>query len=88
MAIPVEEAIAALSTFSLEDEQPDVQGLAVLLSSERYATNSPIEYSDVAAYRLSLGEDTKAINQLVCNRIFICDCIVHSCCFSILFTWI
>ncbi|KAM0845315.1 hypothetical protein ACQ4PT_056472 [Festuca glaucescens] len=46
------------------DEQPDVQGLAVLLSSERYATNSPIEYSDVAAYRLSLGEDTKAINQL------------------------
>jgi cytoplasmic FMR1 interacting protein len=41
-----------------------VQGLAVLLSSERYATNSPIEYSDVAAYRLSLGEDTKAINQL------------------------
>uniref|UniRef100_A0A453IYZ2 CYRIA/CYRIB Rac1 binding domain-containing protein n=1 Tax=Aegilops tauschii subsp. strangulata TaxID=200361 RepID=A0A453IYZ2_AEGTS len=64
MAIPVEEAIAALSTFSLEDEQPDVQGLAVLLSSERYATNSPIEYSDVAAYRLSLGEDTKAINQL------------------------
>ncbi|VAI09811.1 unnamed protein product [Triticum turgidum subsp. durum] len=65
MAIPVEEAIAALSTFSLEDEQPDVQGLAVLLSSERYATNSPIEYSDVAAYRLSLGEDTKAINQLL-----------------------
>ncbi|RCV46586.1 hypothetical protein SETIT_9G543000v2 [Setaria italica] len=64
MAIPVEEAIAALSTFSLEDEQPDVQGLAVLLSSERYATNSPIEYSDVAAYRLSLGEDTKAINQM------------------------
>lgn len=64
MAIPVEEAIAALSTFSLEDEQPDVQGLAVLLSSERYATNSPIEYCDVAAYRLSLGEDTKAINQL------------------------
>ncbi|KAL6660319.1 hypothetical protein ACP70R_002441 [Stipagrostis hirtigluma subsp. patula] len=64
MAIPVEEAIAALSKFSLEDEQPDVQGLAVLLSSERYATNSPIEYSDVAAYRLSLGEDTKAINQL------------------------
>ncbi|XP_073001255.1 protein PIR isoform X1 [Typha latifolia] len=64
MAIPVEEAIAALSTFSLEDEQPDVQGLAVLLSSERYATNSPIEYGDVASYRLSLGEDTKAINQL------------------------
>ncbi|CAM0870708.1 unnamed protein product [Alopecurus aequalis] len=64
MAIPVEEAIAALSTFSLEDEQPEVQGLAVLLSSERYATSSPIEYSDVAAYRLSLGEDTKAINQL------------------------
>ncbi|XP_008809659.1 protein PIR [Phoenix dactylifera] len=64
MAIPVEEAIAALSTFSLEDEQPDVQGLSVLLSSERYATNSPIEYGDVAAYRLSLAEDTKAINQL------------------------
>lgn len=64
MAIPVEEAIAALSTFSLEDEQPDVQGLAVLLSNERYATNSPIEYGDVSAYRLSLAEDTKAINQL------------------------
>ncbi|KAG0477882.1 hypothetical protein HPP92_012601 [Vanilla planifolia] len=43
MAIPVEEAIAALSTFSLEDEQPDVQGLAVLLSIERCATSSPID---------------------------------------------
>ncbi|KAG0476174.1 hypothetical protein HPP92_013015 [Vanilla planifolia] len=64
MAIPVEEAIAALSTFSLEDEQPDVQGLAVLLSIERCATSSPIEYADVSAYRLSLTEDTKAINQL------------------------
>ncbi|KAJ0967368.1 hypothetical protein J5N97_024285 [Dioscorea zingiberensis] len=64
MAIPVEEAIAALSTFSLEDEQPDVQGLSVSLSCERYATNSPIEYGDVSAYRLSLTEDTKAINQL------------------------
>ncbi|CAN1176447.1 Protein PIR [Linum perenne] len=64
MAVPVEEAIAALSTFSLEDEQPDVQGPAVLVSSERGATNSPTEYSDVAAYRLSLSEDTKALNQL------------------------
>lgn len=64
MAIPVEEAIAALSTFSLEDEQPDVQGLAVLISTERCATSSPIEYGDVSAYRLSLAEDTKAINQL------------------------
>lgn len=26
------------------------------------------EYSDVAAYRLSLSEDTKAINQLVCVK--------------------
>lgn len=25
------------------------------------------EYSDVAAYRLSLSEDTKALNQLVCG---------------------
>lgn len=64
MAIPVEEAIAALSTFSLEDEQPDVQGLAVLLSTERCATCSPTEYADVSAYRLSLTEDTKAINLL------------------------
>ncbi|XP_006854249.2 protein PIR [Amborella trichopoda] len=64
MAVPVEEAISALSTFSLEDDQPDVQGLAVQLSAERYATSSPIEYADVAAYRLSLVEDTKAINQL------------------------
>ncbi|WOL10658.1 protein PIR isoform X1 [Canna indica] len=64
MAIPVEEAIAALSTFSLEDEQPNVQGLAILLSTERCATSSPIEFGDVAAYRLSLAEDTKAINQL------------------------
>ncbi|XP_074559467.1 protein PIR [Curcuma longa] len=64
MAIPVEEAIAALSTFSLEDEQPEVQGLAILISTERCATNSPIEFGDVAAYRLSLAEDTKAVNQL------------------------
>ncbi|KAK8965771.1 Protein PIR [Platanthera guangdongensis] len=64
MTIPVDEAIAALSTFSLEDEQPDVQGLAVLLSTERCATCSPTEYADVSAYRLSLTEDTKAINQL------------------------
>ncbi|RZC56596.1 hypothetical protein C5167_015451 [Papaver somniferum] len=64
MAVPVEEAIAALSTFSLEHDQPEVQGLAASLSTERCATNSPIEYSDVSAYRLSLSEDTKAINQL------------------------
>ncbi|XVF06486.1 hypothetical protein REPUB_Repub06bG0052400 [Reevesia pubescens] len=63
-AVPVEEAIAALSTFSLEDEQPEVQGPAVLVSTERGSTNSPIEYSDVSAYRLSLSEDTKALNQL------------------------
>lgn len=63
-AVPVEEAIAALSTFSLEDEQPQVQGPAVMVSTERGATNSPIEYNDVAAYRLSLSEDTKALNQL------------------------
>ncbi|XP_016674422.1 protein PIR isoform X2 [Gossypium hirsutum] len=63
-AVPVEEAIAALSTFSLEDEQPEVQGPAVLVSTERGSTISPIEYSDVSAYRLSLTEDTKALNQL------------------------
>ncbi|CAI8615634.1 unnamed protein product [Vicia faba] len=64
MAVPVEEAIAALSTFSLEDEQPEVQGPGVWVSTERGATESPIEYCDVAAYRLSLSEDTKALNQL------------------------
>ncbi|KAI3995791.1 hypothetical protein MKX01_007270 [Papaver californicum] len=64
MAVPVEEAIAALLTFSLEHDQPEVQGLAATLSTERCAINSPIEYSDVSAYRLSLSEDTKAINQL------------------------
>ncbi|KAK1265836.1 Protein PIR [Acorus gramineus] len=64
MSVPVEEAIAALSTFSLEDEQPDVQGLGVVLNTERHAINSPIEYGDVSAYRLSLVEDTKSINQL------------------------
>ncbi|XP_058000413.1 protein PIR isoform X3 [Hevea brasiliensis] len=64
MAVPIEEAIAALSTFSLEDEQPEVQGPAALVSSERGATGSPVEYSDVSAYRLSLSEDTKALNQL------------------------
>lgn len=31
-----------MNLLSFQDEQPDVQGLAVLLSSERYATNSPI----------------------------------------------
>lgn len=64
MTVPVEEAIAALSTFSLEDNQPEVQGPAVWVSTERGATNSPIEYNDVSAYRLSLSEDTKAFNQL------------------------
>ncbi|KMT13869.1 hypothetical protein BVRB_4g077110 [Beta vulgaris subsp. vulgaris] len=64
MAVPVEEAIAALSTFSLENDQPEVQGPAVWVSSDRGATTSPIEYSDIAAYRLSLSEDTKALNQL------------------------
>ncbi|KAJ8760394.1 hypothetical protein K2173_015061 [Erythroxylum novogranatense] len=64
MAVPVEEAIAALSTFSLEDEQPEVQGPAFLVSTDRGATNSPVEYTDVSAYRLSLSEDTKALNQL------------------------
>lgn len=64
MAVPVEEAIAALSTFSLDDDQPEVQGPGFWVSTERAATTSPVEYSDVAAYRLSLSEDTKAINQL------------------------
>ncbi|XP_057961158.1 protein PIR isoform X1 [Malania oleifera] len=64
MAVPIEEAIAALSTFSLEDEQPEVQGPGVCVSTERGATNSPVDYSDVSAYRLSLSEDTKALNQL------------------------
>ncbi|XP_048136485.1 protein PIR isoform X3 [Rhodamnia argentea] len=64
MAVPVEEAIAALNTFSLEDEQPEIQGPAIWVSAEPGATNSPIEYSDVSAYRLSLSEDTKALNQL------------------------
>ncbi|KAE9593543.1 hypothetical protein Lalb_Chr18g0044191 [Lupinus albus] len=64
MAVPIEEAIAALSTFSLEDEQPEVQGVGVCVSTERAATHSPIDYTDVAAYRLSLSEDTKALNHL------------------------
>lgn len=64
MAFPVEDAVAALSTFSLEDDQPDVQGLSIMLSTGRYATKSPIDYEDVPAYRLSLMEDTKSINQL------------------------
>lgn len=64
MAVPIEEAIAALSTFSLEDDQPEIQGPGFWVSTERGATISPIEYSDVSAYRLSLSEDTKAINQL------------------------
>ncbi|GFP89758.1 protein pir [Phtheirospermum japonicum] len=64
MAVPVEEAIAALSTFSLEDDQPEIQGPGFWVSAERGATVSPIEYSDVSAYRLSLSEDTKAINQM------------------------
>ncbi|CAK9327870.1 unnamed protein product, partial [Citrullus colocynthis] len=64
MAVPVEEAIAALSTFSLEDDQPELQGPGIWVSTERGATESPIEYSDVSAYRLSLTEDTKALNQL------------------------
>ncbi|KAK4774504.1 hypothetical protein SAY86_009439 [Trapa natans] len=64
MAVPIEEAMAALSTFSLEDDQPEIQGTAVWVSSEAGATSSPIEYSDVSAYRLSLSEDTKALNQL------------------------
>ncbi|KAI9116296.1 hypothetical protein K1719_012463 [Acacia pycnantha] len=46
-------------------EQPEVQGPGVWISTERGATDSPVEYSDVSAYRLSLSEDTKALNQLV-----------------------
>ncbi|XP_073290091.1 protein PIR isoform X2 [Primulina huaijiensis] len=64
MAVPIEEAMAALSTFSLEDDQPEIQGPGFWVSTERGATTSPIDYSDVSAYRLSLSEDTKAINQL------------------------
>ncbi|CAH9080681.1 unnamed protein product [Cuscuta europaea] len=64
MSVPIEEAIAALSTFSLEDDQSEVQGPGLWVSVEGGATSSPVEYSDVSAYRLSLIEDTKAINQL------------------------
>ncbi|XP_062073691.1 uncharacterized protein LOC133777943 isoform X2 [Humulus lupulus] len=65
MVVPVEEAIVALSTFSLEDEQAEVQGPGIWVLTERGAIESPIEYNDVSAYRLSLSEDTKALNQLV-----------------------
>jgi cytoplasmic FMR1 interacting protein len=64
MAIPVEQAIAALSTFSLQDEQPDVQGLAVTLVSGRSTTESAVDFEDVSAYQLSLVEDTNAVTQL------------------------
>jgi hypothetical protein len=32
---------------------------------------SSVEYTDVSAYRLSLSEDTKALNQLVCGFCFL-----------------
>lgn len=64
MAVPVEEAVAALSTFSLEDNQSDVQGLAAILMSGKSSSKSPIDYEDVPAYRISLTEDTKSINLL------------------------
>ncbi|CAM6128500.1 unnamed protein product [Calypogeia fissa] len=64
MAVNVEEAVSALSTFSLEHEQADIQGLAVTLLNEWMASDSPIEYDDVPAYQLSLLEDIKSINQL------------------------
>ncbi|KAI5067235.1 hypothetical protein GOP47_0017763 [Adiantum capillus-veneris] len=64
MAVPVEEAVAALSTFSLEDNQSDVQGLAAILMSGKSSSKSPIDYEDVPAYRMSLTEDTKSINLL------------------------
>ncbi|CAM6019075.1 unnamed protein product [Sphagnum balticum] len=64
MTVPVEEAVAALSTFSLEHEQPDIQGLAVTLVSGRSTTESPVDFEDTPAYQLSLVEDTNAIIQL------------------------
>lgn len=45
MAVPIEEAIAALSTFSLEDDQPEVQGPGFWVSAEGGATISPIEHT-------------------------------------------
>ncbi|XP_024519238.1 protein PIR [Selaginella moellendorffii] len=60
----MEEAVAALSTFSLEGNQPDIQGLAVTLLTGKNASQSPLDYEDVAAYQLQLTEDSKSINQL------------------------
>ncbi|KAL2318537.1 hypothetical protein Fmac_032413 [Flemingia macrophylla] len=42
MVVPVEKAIAVLSTVSLEDEHPEVQGPGVWVSFERSAIESPI----------------------------------------------
>ncbi|CAM6089472.1 unnamed protein product [Calypogeia fissa] len=64
MIVPVEEAVTALSTFSLEDEQADIQGLVVTLLYGWMSADSPIEYEDVPAYQLSLLDDIKSINQL------------------------
>ncbi|BBN10047.1 hypothetical protein Mp_5g00460 [Marchantia polymorpha subsp. ruderalis] len=64
MSVPVGEAVSALSTFTLEDDQPDIQGLAVTLLNGWVATESPIDYDDVQAYQLSLLDDTKSITQL------------------------
>ncbi|KAG5549645.1 hypothetical protein RHGRI_014824 [Rhododendron griersonianum] len=58
MTVPVEEAIAALSTFSLEVKKI-ARSARIQLAYPKY-----IKYTDVSAYRLSLSEDTKALNQL------------------------
>jgi hypothetical protein len=49
----------------VQDEQPDVQGLAVTLVSGRSTTESAVDFEDVSAYQLSLVEDTNAVTQLV-----------------------
>ncbi|CAI5526026.1 unnamed protein product [Closterium sp. Naga37s-1] len=64
MALTVDDAIATLFTLTQHDEQPGVQGLTSTMVYDASYRTSYTEYAEVAAFQLSLEDDTAAINQL------------------------
>uniref|UniRef100_A0A7N2M0E8 Uncharacterized protein n=1 Tax=Quercus lobata TaxID=97700 RepID=A0A7N2M0E8_QUELO len=76
MAVPVEEAIAALSTFSLEDEQPEVQGPGLWVSTERGATESPIGMNSLEQFcgsELGVHESAMELPPIVSQGTMVAD---------------
>ncbi|GAQ86053.1 hypothetical protein KFL_002670115 [Klebsormidium nitens] len=62
--VEIAAAVAALATFSIEDEQPSPNGLADPVTVDKSSFSSATGFADVPAFKLALTEDVHGLNQL------------------------